>query len=127
MYHQIKAEYYGDISTSAEIGLLQEPVMMKRKAKNITLPNGEKIKENRDIDLQIMKRVLRAKFRNKEMEKLLLETGTKTLIELNEYDSFFGVGLSLKSQNFDDKKNWKGKNNLGLLLMELRSERQKTS
>ena len=69
-----------------------------------------------------MKIVLRAKFSRPDLKERLIETGNKTLVELNEFDTFFGAGISLKNTAFSDRKVWKGQNVLGFLLMNLRSE-----
>ena len=54
---------------------------------------------------------LKAKFDNAELKALLLGTGKKILIENSPYDSYWGIG-----------PNGKGKNRLGVLLMQLRKE-----
>ena len=65
-----------------------------------------------EIREDVMAKGLRAKFtQNKELKKLLLETGTKKLEEASPADAFWGTG-----------KNGKGKNRLGVLLMNLRTE-----
>ncbi len=59
-----------------------------------------------------MERALLAKFnQNKDLERLLLSTGKRTLAENSPYDKYWGVG--------DDNS---GQNKLGLLLMEVRSQ-----
>ncbi len=58
-----------------------------------------------------MRAVLRAKFTEPDLQLGLLDTGDATLIEESNMDAFWGVG-----------KKGNGKNMLGVLLMELRSE-----
>ncbi len=59
-----------------------------------------------------MRVVLKAKFQqNQELKEKLLATGDATLIENSKTDSYWGIGKSKK-----------GKNMLGILLMELRTE-----
>ncbi|QLI81611.1 NADAR family protein [Chitinibacter fontanus] len=60
---------------------------------------------------EIMLTGLREKFSNPELKELLLSTGKKILIENSPYDSYWGIG-----------QNGKGKNRLGVLLMQLRTE-----
>lgn len=60
---------------------------------------------------EVMLSGLRAKFKNSELRSLLLGTGKKTLIENSPYDKYWGIG-----------PNGKGKNRLGILLMQLREE-----
>lgn len=57
-----------------------------------------------------MTRGLREKFKDPELRKILLSTGKKELIENSPYDKYWGIG-----------PNGKGKNRLGVLLMELRT------
>ena len=59
----------------------------------------------------IMLAGLRAKFQDPELKLLLLGTGKKKLIENSPYDTYWGIG-----------PNGKGKNRLGVLLMQLREE-----
>lgn len=68
-----------------------------------------------DIRLEVMDKALRMKFKaDNEMGRMLAETGNAELIEGNTWgDVFFGVC------------NGRGENNLGKLLMALRSEIQK--
>ena len=125
MYQQLKAEHYGDLKVSAEIGLMDEPVLMKRKARQITLPSEERPNENRELDKQLMLRALKAKFSETAMKAKLLQTGQKLLVELNAHDIFFGAGIPLVTVQFNDKNAWKGQNVMGQLLMQLRDELNK--
>ena len=60
----------------------------------------------------VMRKALRAKFtQNEELKRLLLDTGNKILQEASSTDVYWGIG-----------KTGKGKNRLGILLMELRDE-----
>jgi len=64
------------------------------------------------IKVERMKAILRAKFtQHEDLKERLLQTGSKILIENSKMDAFWGIG-----------KNGKGKNILGKLLMEIRSE-----
>lgn len=65
--------------------------------------------------LDVMKKVLRSKFSNIALAQALLNTGDKQLVEFNNWgDSFWG-------QIRDNNGNIVGENNLGKLLMELRT------
>ncbi|RJQ10881.1 MAG: NADAR family protein [Bacillota bacterium] len=64
------------------------------------------------IKLERMRQVLRAKFtQHRELKLSLLQTGDARLIEESATDAFWGIG-----------KTRKGKNMLGVLLMEIRQE-----
>lgn len=66
-----------------------------------------------DIKLDIMYRILKSKFSDKELQNKLLSTGNAELIEGNTWnDAFWGVDL----------KTGKGENHLGKILMKIRSE-----
>jgi ribA/ribD-fused uncharacterized protein len=65
----------------------------------------DKVKE------EIMLSGLREKFKNPDLRLLLISTGKKVLIENSPYDKYWGIG-----------PNGKGKNRLGVLLMQLREE-----
>ncbi len=60
---------------------------------------------------EVMLTGLRAKFKDPFLKELLLSTGKKTLVENSPYDKYWGIG-----------PNRKGKNRLGVLLMQLRDE-----
>ena len=63
-----------------------------------------------------------AKFdQNDNLKKLLLATGTKTLVEASPYDRIYGVGLAQTDDNILDETKWKGQNLLGQTLGIVRS------
>lgn len=63
-----------------------------------------------DKKIGLMRNILRAKFdQNEELRHKLIETGTKKLVHEAPWDSFWGSGAN------------NGRNQLGLLLMELRA------
>ena len=69
-----------------------------------------------------MKNGLFAKFyQNQHLADFLRQTGDTELAEASPYDTFWGIGIRITSSSdiLNDKKNWKGKNNLGKLLMEV--------
>lgn len=62
----------------------------------------------------VMRTALRAKFSEPALRALLLSTGDRPLVEDSPYDPYWGTG-----------KDGRGKNRLGVLLMELRDELRK--
>ena len=78
------------------------------------------LSENEDLD--IMKTGLTAKFADKALQTFLLETGDKTIIECNADDKFWSCGLGLDNPSFPSRTRWKGKNQLGKLLQQIRSD-----
>lgn len=89
----------------------KSPMGAKMKSKKY----NSKIREDWDqIKIIVMRWVLRVKLiQNQEtFGKLLLETGSKTIVEESKKDDFWGAKL--------DNNEFKGMNILGRLLMELR-------
>ena len=74
--------------------------------------------------LEVMKCDLHAKFtQNEYLRSILLSTSDLVIGEANPHDTFWGTGTQadVKNPQSFDKKKWVGKNNLGVLLMDLRS------
>ena len=69
----------------------------------------------------IMRDILKVKFRNTTLAKLLKDTRAKHLAEAGKDDSW-ATGIPLYNKSAFDKKKWSGKNLLGKILMEVRDE-----
>lgn len=75
---------------------------------------------------QITTRGLLEKFRqNPHLLHGLLATGHKTLVEASASDCIWGVGLSERDDRISDKRNWRGQNLLGEILMDVRLQCKK--
>ena len=75
------------------------------------------------ISYIIVKRGIRAKFlQNKDICKVLIDTGSKLLAEASSKDLKWGIGISIADNSCYDTKSWRGKNLLGKILMEVRDE-----
>lgn len=62
-----------------------------------------------------------AKFsQNREMRRVLLETGDKILAEASPRDCVWGIGLGSGNPRARDPSNWRGRNLLGKALMRVR-------
>lgn len=87
------------------------PAEAKSRGRRVTL------REDWDTArFEVMETVLRAKFRDPELRRRLLATGDRTLIEGNTWrDKTWGAVR-------DAAGNWKGRNELGRLLMRIRDE-----
>lgn len=82
------------------------PSQAKRLGRSVPLR-----KDWEEIKIKEMENILKAKFKNYNLRKKLLETGEQELIEGNNWkDDFWGVCTS------------KGQNNLGKLLMKIRED-----
>ena len=113
--HYFQAQKFGGAGCEVHRERIREsnsPAQAKRLGQSRKYPlrrDWERVKEG------IMKQALRGKFRDPGLRKLLLSTGKRRLIEASPYDSYWGEG-----------RDGKGKNRLGVLLMELREELRKT-
>ena len=71
----------------------------------------------------VVKRGVRAKFaQNPAMLEELLVTGNALLAECSGSDTIWGIGINLNDESWKDVRNWRGRNYLGIILMELREE-----
>ena len=71
----------------------------------------------------IVKRGVKAKFsQNEDIRKVLLNTGNELLAECSPYDKKWGIGIDINDPDRLIVSNWKGKNLLGRILMEVREE-----
>lgn len=63
-----------------------------------------------------------AKFsQNAGLQKKLLRTGDKTLVEASPHDIIWGIGLAADDPDALDPSKWRGRNLLGQVLMRVRS------
>lgn len=62
-----------------------------------------------------------AKFsQNKDMLKILLDTGNKEIVEASPEDRIWGIGLHMNDIRVHDKTKWEGTNWLGIELQRVR-------
>jgi len=80
------------------------------------------------IKFNIMYEALKKKYEVEEAKQMLLNTGDALIVELSS-DLTWGIGcrhdLIFDSRPTDDALNWRGKNILGLMLMNIRKEIKK--
>jgi len=114
-----KAEFAGDEASKAKILSANTPAECKKIGKHINVSRNEWFKE----ETSIMKRGLQEKFtQNATVKEFLLATGDKTLLEASPSDRFWGIGKGLRDVASSDQVTWRGKNKLGEMLMELRTQ-----
>lgn len=71
----------------------------------------------------IAKRGVKAKFaQNEDIQNVLLSTGNELLVECSPNDKKWGIGIDINDSDRFNVSNWKGKNLLGRILMEVREE-----
>jgi ribA/ribD-fused uncharacterized protein len=56
------------------------------------------------------------------LQKFLLNTGERVLVEASPVDTIWGIGMAKSNQNVDNPLHWKGENLLGFALMEVRDQ-----
>ena len=108
MEHYFQAMKFSGTSQFNKIRDCGSPKQAKDLGQSRAIPirsDWDSVKE------EIMIIGLRLKFQNSELKQLLINTGKKELIEDSPYDKYWGIG-----------PNGKGKNRLGVLLMQLRGE-----
>lgn len=107
--HYFQAQKFAGTKHEEELRLADSPMEVAKMGRDRKRPlrrDWEEVKDN------IMREALRAKFtQNKDLKKILLETGDAELVEHTANDNYWGDG-----------GDGSGKNMLGKLLMELREE-----
>ncbi|HCW52702.1 MAG TPA: DUF1768 domain-containing protein [Clostridium sp.] len=72
--------------------------------------------------IQIVKVANLAKFsQNQKLKRYLINTENKILVKNVLHDNIWGIGLSKESELKYNPENWKGKNLLGFILMDVRN------
>ncbi len=106
--HYFQAQKFKDASHRERIRGARSPMEAKTLGQTRQVPirsDWESVKE------QVMKKALRLKFQNPRLRSLLLSTKNRMLVEDSPHDRYWGCG-----------RDGKGKNRLGILLMEVRDE-----
>uniref|UniRef100_A0A915PAP7 NADAR domain-containing protein n=1 Tax=Meloidogyne floridensis TaxID=298350 RepID=A0A915PAP7_9BILA len=128
MYNKAKYFYYN--SLAEEIMLTNDPSTIKRLGSAHTMKQRQATGAelncrafDHDEWGNVMLTALRAKFeQNVQLFNMLIETENAMLIEASQTDLFWGIGCSLNSQAIKIIDNWRGSNQMGNLLMQLRHE-----
>ena len=113
-YYQVqRARYCGHLRLACQMLQTKDPAEIKSLGNQL-----DKEAWPQDLQAAAMKRALREKFKQKtKLGGLLRDTGKKTLIECNKYDSYWANGRHLYDKN---ARHGIGQNRLGKLLEEVR-------
>ncbi len=119
-YQWSKAKQFGD--ADAEKKILKTTSAKSVKAYGKKVKNYDEAAWNEKKD-QVMKVALKAKFmQHPELRTKLLSTGTRPIGEADPRDKEWGIGTGADTAKAKIPAKWPGKNKLGALLMELRTE-----
>ena len=119
-YQWSKAKQFGDAEIQAKIMKTASAKSVKSYGKKVKNFNDEAWNERKD---QVMRVAVKAKFmQHPELLKKLRDTGTRPIAEADPRGKYWGIGTSADTSKAKDPERWPGKNVLGKILMELRSE-----
>lgn len=119
----MKALLFNDAETAKKIMGTSSPY--EQKALGRIVKNFDKAQWEA-VCLDIMVAGLTSKFsQNPAMLKALLDTGDTEIVEASPTDRIWGIGLAESDPLIWDKKNWRGTNWLGVVLMRVRDELRK--
>jgi ribA/ribD-fused uncharacterized protein len=115
-----KAKQFGDAEAQAKI--------LKTTSAKSVKAYGDKVKDFKEDEWnekrdQVMRTALKAKFmQHPDLKAKLLSTGDRPIGEANARDKYWSIGTGADTSKAKVPSKWPGKNRLGQLLMELRSE-----
>lgn len=115
-----KAVLFGDLVIAQKIMSTNHTGEIKAYGRSV-FPYDEKEWDRNRYRL-VYKGVFEKFRQNEQLAELLLETGDAILAECAVRDTVWGIGLSMKDGRRMDMSEWKGRNLLGKILMQVREE-----
>ena len=119
-YQSMKAKEFADEESLKKIMDSRTPKVAKalgRKVKGFMKEVWDEKKR------EVMLRAVKAKFiQHPELQKQLLETGTRQIGKADPRNTFWGIGTGVSSEKSGDPTKWRGKNELGKMLMAYRQD-----
>lgn len=114
-----KAVMFNDTESAKKI--MAETSPRKQKALGRKVKNFDESTWHSQC-VNIMVNGLECKFRqNPDLLKILMETGTSTIVEASPYDKIWGIGLGEDDPRALNPTKWQGQNLLGITLMAVRA------
>ena len=113
-----KAQLFNDLETAEKILEEKNPSNQQKMGRQIKGFDPEKWDKNK-IGIVWMGNYLKFS-QHDDLKKRLLATGNKIMAEASPYDLIWGIGFRASDDLALDKKNWKGQNLLGKVLMSVR-------
>ena len=115
-----KALLFQDFEIFDKILKTTSPKTLKRLGKQVKNYDDAIWSQVRHL---MMHRGIRAKFQqNSDLLQKLIDTNESILAECSPYDKIWGIGLAVDDVRIQETAKWKGKNLLGSILMNVRSE-----
>jgi ribA/ribD-fused uncharacterized protein len=115
-----KATQFGDGAIADKILKTPSAKSVKalgKKVKDFVKEEWEKTKDG------VMRKAVKSKFiQHPDLKAKLLETGTRRIGEASARDKYWGIGTSADTAKANDPTKWPGKNVMGTILTELRTE-----
>ena len=115
-----KARVFNDEEVLSKILVTSNPKDIKalgREVKNFDAMKWSSV--SKDI---VVKGNLHKFAQNMDLFHFLHETGNKVLVEASPYDTIWGIGMQESDEGIINPHNWKGLNQLGFALMEVRDD-----
>jgi ribA/ribD-fused uncharacterized protein len=113
-----KAEMFGDLEIMKQVLETTDPADMKKLGRLIK--NFDKEEWDSKAPTIVTIGNLMKFTQNAHLWEILSNTNNKTLVEAADYDSIWGIGLKAEQALLLPESEWKGQNNLGKALMEVR-------
>jgi ribA/ribD-fused uncharacterized protein len=115
-----KAKQFGDAEAQAKIMKTASPKSVKTYGDKVKNVKEDEWAEKRD---GVMRIALKAKFmQHPELKAKLLSTTDRPIGEANARDKYWSIGTGADTSKAKIPSKWPGKNRLGQLLMDLRTE-----
>lgn len=113
-----KAMLFDDRKTCQRIMAATEPRTFKQLGKQVK-PFDSAVWDTHKKEIVIKGNL--AKFgQNEALKAFLLSTQGKILVEASPYDTIWGIGMAENEPDIENPYAWRGENNLGFALMEVR-------
>lgn len=118
LFMYLKCKFFNQEELALEVTENQDPAKVKKIGRKIKNYNEKSWAESR---VGYMKLVQVMKFgQHPELNKILLATGDKQIIEASPLDNIWGVGMYSTHPDVEDPEKWKGQNLLGKVLESVR-------
>ena len=117
-----KAKLFSDEVVAGKILAANDPREQKSLGREVAGFNWDTWSKSAP---DLIKRGLLQKFiQNENIKEYLLQTKETEIVECSVRDRFWGIGLSVSTNEKMEKEKWRGKNMMGKLLCQIRSDIQ---